>query len=214
MWGVLYITWGQHYFIFFKFLALQIFSPAKIYDKHWISNLVQDLRVCVVIYLDICVHTNNITLECLSVTPNISDCAVERTQKRICVYILCSKLNNGRSQCPHCLGRSFAAARFLGLRVRIPPGTCLSVCLSVCCECFVLSGRGLCVELITRPEESYRAWCVCVWSWNVDNEEALAQWSYCAIKKKTQRLEEATIPAEVSTRFKLIRYAIFNKYCQ
>jgi len=26
----------------------------------------------------------------------------------------------------------------------------------VCCECFVLSGRGLCNELITRPEESCR----------------------------------------------------------
>jgi len=26
----------------------------------------------------------------------------------------------------------------------------------------VLSGRGLCVELITRPEESYRLWCVVV----------------------------------------------------
>jgi len=25
----------------------------------------------------------------------------------------------------------------------------------VCCECFVLSGRGLCDGLITRPEESY-----------------------------------------------------------
>ena len=25
-----------------------------------------------------------------------------------------------------------------------------------------LSGRGLCVELITRPEESYRLWCVVV----------------------------------------------------
>ena len=32
----------------------------------------------------------------------------------------------------------------------------------VCCECFVLSGRGLCDELITRPEESYRLWCVVV----------------------------------------------------
>jgi len=28
----------------------------------------------------------------------------------------------------------------------------------------VLSGRGLCDELITRPEESYRLWCVVVWS--------------------------------------------------
>jgi len=31
-----------------------------------------------------------------------------------------------------------------------------------CCECCVLSGRGLCDELITRPEESYRLWCVVV----------------------------------------------------
>ena len=29
-------------------------------------------------------------------------------------------------------------------------------------ECCVLSGRGLCDELITRPEESYRLWYVVV----------------------------------------------------
>jgi len=32
----------------------------------------------------------------------------------------------------------------------------------VCCECRVLSGRGLFDELITRPEESYRLCCVVV----------------------------------------------------
>jgi hypothetical protein len=32
----------------------------------------------------------------------------------------------------------------------------------VCCECCVLSGRGLCEGLITRPEESYRLWRVVV----------------------------------------------------
>ena len=31
-----------------------------------------------------------------------------------------------------------------------------------CCECRVLSGRGLCDELITRPAESYRLCCVVV----------------------------------------------------
>ena len=31
-----------------------------------------------------------------------------------------------------------------------------------CLLCCVLSGRGLCDELITRPEESYRLWCVAV----------------------------------------------------
>jgi len=32
----------------------------------------------------------------------------------------------------------------------------------VCCEFCVLLGRCLCDELITRPEESYRLWCVIV----------------------------------------------------
>jgi hypothetical protein len=46
----------------------------------------------------------------------------------------------------------------------------------VCCECCVLSGRGLCDELITRPEESYRLWCVmCVISKNLLNEEAITR---------------------------------------
>jgi len=30
----------------------------------------------------------------------------------------------------------------------------------VCRECCVLAGGGLCDEMITRPEESYRLWCV------------------------------------------------------
>ena len=34
--------------------------------------------------------------------------------------------------------------------------------MDVCCECCVLSGRGLCDGLITRPEESYRLCCVVV----------------------------------------------------
>jgi hypothetical protein len=32
--------------------------------------------------------------------------------------------------------------------------------MSASCECCVLSGRGLCDGLVTRPEESYRVWCV------------------------------------------------------
>jgi len=52
----------------------------------------------------------------------------------------------------------FAAVLFLELQVRIP----LESWKSVSCECFVLSGRGLCVGLITRPEASYRLRCVVV----------------------------------------------------
>ena len=38
--------------------------------------------------------------------------------------------------------------------------------MSVSCECCVFSGRGLCDELITRPEESNRLWFVVVYDLN------------------------------------------------
>ena len=56
-----------------------------------------------------------------------------------------------RSQWPRGLRRGSAAARVLGLRVLIPSGAWTSVCVEYC----VLSRRGLCDGLITRPEESY-----------------------------------------------------------
>ena len=59
-----------------------------------------------------------------------------------------------RSQWPRYLMRRSAADRLLRLWVRIPPGAC--------CKCCMLSGRGLCDELITRPEEYYRLWYVVV----------------------------------------------------
>ena len=37
------------------------------------------------------------------------------------------------------------------------------------CECCALLGGGLCVGLITHPEESYQLWCVWVWSWYLDS---------------------------------------------
>ena len=39
------------------------------------------------------------------------------------------------------------------------PSGGMDICLF---ECHVLSGRGLCDELITRPEESYRLCCIVV----------------------------------------------------
>jgi hypothetical protein len=56
-----------------------------------------------------------------------------------------------RSQWPRGLRRGCAVAPLLGLWARIPR----EAWISVSCECCVLSGRGLCDELITRPEESY-----------------------------------------------------------
>ena len=91
-----------------------------------------------------------------------------------------------RSQWPRGLRRESAAARLLRLWVRIPPGAWMFVC----CECCVLSGRGLCDELITRPEESYRLWCVAVC--DLETSWMRRPWptgGCCAEKKqKSQRL--------------------------
>ena len=77
-----------------------------------------------------------------------------------------------RSQWPRGLRRRSAAAPLLRSWVRIPPGAWMFVC----CECCVLSGRGLCDELITRPEESYRLWCVIECDLeNLKNEEAMTR---------------------------------------
>ena len=54
--------------------------------------------------------------------------------------------------------RPLPNSRLLRSWVRIPPGAWIFVC----CECCVQLGRGLCDELINRPEESYRLWCVVV----------------------------------------------------
>jgi len=48
--------------------------------------------------------------------------------------------------------------------------------MSVCCAYCVLSGRGLCDELITHPEESYRLCCIAMCDLeNLMNEEAMAR---------------------------------------
>jgi hypothetical protein len=76
-------------------------------------------------------------------------------------YVNTRKLN-GRSRWQRSLSRRSAAACLLRFGFESHQG----VWISVCCECCVLSGRGLCEELITRPEESYRMWCVVVCSRN------------------------------------------------
>lgn len=61
-----------------------------------------------------------------------------------------------RSQCPLSLRYGSLAPRLQGFRIRILP----EVWMSVSCECGVLSARGLCVWLVTRPGKSYRMSCV------------------------------------------------------
>jgi len=90
-------------------------------------------------------------------------------------YIIC------RSQWPHGLRSGSAAARLLRLWVRIPPGAWMFVC----CDCCVLSGRGLCVGLITRPEESYPLWWVVVC--HLENSWMRRPWPTGGCRDKTNK---------------------------
>jgi hypothetical protein len=55
----------------------------------------------------------------------------------------------------------------------------------VCCVFRALSGRGLCDELITRSEESYRLWRVVVCDHeNLVDEEAIARAGLQSQRKK------------------------------
>ena len=71
-------------------------------------------------------------------------------------YIKTSTAGFSRSQGPRGLRRRSATAPPAGIAGSNPSG---DVDVRRCC---VLSGRGLCDGLITRPEESYRLWCVVV----------------------------------------------------
>ena len=70
-------------------------------------------------------------------------------------YFVACKTTKGRSHWLRGPRRGSAAARLLGFQVRNPPGSWIYVP----CEYCVLTGI-LCDGLITRPEESYRVWCL------------------------------------------------------
>jgi len=63
----------------------------------------------------------------------------------------------------------------------------------------VLSGRGLCDELITRPEESYRLWCVvCGLSkTNLENEKAKTHWGLS--REEKEKCSEDKFPIDFGT---------------
>ena len=90
-----------------------------------------------------------------------------------------------QSQWPRGLRRGSAAALLLRLWVRIPPGAWKTVS----CECCVLSGRGLCDEQITRPEESYRLWCAVVC--DLETSWMSRAWSVggCCAKNKNTKIK-------------------------
>jgi hypothetical protein len=109
-----------------------------------------------------------------------------------------------RSHWPRGPRRSSAAARLLRLCVRIPLGYgCLSV---VSGNCWVLSGRGPCDELITRPENSYLLWCAVLCGLKTSWMRSLWPTGDCRIKNKQKKW-----PLTCETIF-LSCYVIVRKY--
>ena len=85
--------------------------------------------------------------------------------------------------------------------------------MSVCCQCCVLSSRGLCDELITRPEESYRLWCVVVCDLETSWMRRLwstGGWSPSLQKK---RLRESTFLSVISDIPKSVDVLKFHRLC-
>ena len=103
----------------------------------------------------------------------------------IVIYVLLSSM----SQWSRGLWCSCEVVRLLRLWVRIP----LRGWMFVCCECCVLSGRGLCEELITRPEESYRLWYVVVF--DLETSWMRRPWPtwVCRAKNKKKMYQSKTI---------------------
>ena len=70
--------------------------------------------------------------------------------------------------------------------------------MSVSRECRVLSGRGLCDGPITRPEESYRLWCVTVC--DLETSRIRTPWPALGCwdrkKKDRRRLNWVSIPGQ------------------
>jgi hypothetical protein len=99
------------------------------------------------------------------------------------------KAKNCRSKWPRGLRCGSAATRLLRLWVWIPPVAWMFVCY----DCRVLSGRGLCNELITRPEESYWLWCFVV----CDLETLWMRRPWSTAKKWDRKVKNQTWVGEV-----------------
>ena len=87
--------------------------------------------------------------------PEISDVPTKRGNTRCITHLHFFSANY--IVLPRDLRRRSAAARSMGLRVRIQPRPWMSVSY----ECCGLSGIGLCDGPIICPEESYWVLCVC-----------------------------------------------------
>ena len=88
------------------------------------------------------------------------------------------------------------AARLLGFWVRIPPGTCMFVC----CECCVLSGRGLCDGLTLVQGSRARA----------ERDGTRAETTFCLPPKRTSPFKSAGESVQLTAGSRGVRISVSN----
>jgi len=94
---------------------------------------------------------------------------------------------------------------FVSLFVFALPFAVTFLFFSVYLTHLTIFSRGLCYELITRPEESYRLWCVVVCDLeNLMNEEALAQWGLSR-QKQTDHIFEQLASSTLTKDCRIVR---------
>ena len=67
----------------------------------------------------------------------------------------------------------------------------------------MLSGRGLCDELITRPEESYRLWCVVLC--DLKQQKPRECWGQDPVGGATAPRENKSVTLHINTKIKLFK---------
>ena len=120
------------------------------------------------------------------------------------LYGICGWQSNDRcrSRWSRRLRHGPVAARLLRLLVQIPPGAWISVSWDYC----VLSGISLCVGPITRPEQSYRIWCVWGWSRNLND----GRWFSPSTSVFSCRYRSTNIPYSFIRHLRCITLASHN----
>ena len=115
-------------------------------------NFVESTAINTSVYKKYCIKHHIVVKQCCTTE-------VHHSQHKYLLLLLTDKMAGPSGPAVYDVGLLPLACLDCGFESHRGGG---GVLMSVCCECWVLSGRGLCDELITRPEESYRLWCLVV----------------------------------------------------
>jgi len=73
----------------------------------------------------------------------------------------------------------------------------------------VLSGRGLCVGLITHSGWSYQVWCAWVWSWSLHDASLWPARGCWTMEKKLYIPSYYLLPEDLDVSLKRVKWYMF-----